>query len=366
MEFCYFNPIPWPHQPERPKQWPFPNRHFDPICAHELYRKQIEQFIFAEECGFDWVGVGEDHMTAFSLTPNPSLIMAILSQVTKRVKLAVLGYPLPLLNPLRVAEETAMLDVISGGRLVVGFIRGVPQNYAAYNVDPDESRARFDEASRLIVKAWTEPDTFSWESPHYQYPTVALWPLPLQKPHPPLIYSANSVASAIVGAKQRAMIGTIHLYNRNAIQQVKEAFTAYREQARADGWEPSNDRFIIGLQACIADTDEEAQRLLAPALDYQYNVLSGTFNAQKREIARTKPGYGLSPTEEDPPTLSERLAHRILLCGSPETVAGQIAWLRDKLGVGVMSLQFQVGNVDDRIVRRGMELFGNEIVSKLS
>ena len=364
MEFCYFTPIPWPHQPERPKQWPFPNRSFDPLIAHKYYRSQIEQLVLAEECGFDWVATGEDHMTAYSLTPSPSLIMSIAAYLTHRVKLAILGLPLPLLNPIRVAEECAMLDVISGGRFVAGFIRGVPQNYAAYNVDPNESRGRFEEASELILKAWTANEVFSWDGAFYRYPKVSLWPLPYQKPHPPLVFSANSTTSAIAAAKVRSSIGAIHLYNRNALDQIKEATTAYRQQALADGWTPAPDRFLIGLQTCIAETDADAERLLAPALDYQFNVLSGTYNAQKREIARTKPGYGLSPVEENPPSLSERLAHHIVLCGSPKTVVDQIKYLIDFLGVGVVSMHFQVGNIDPHAVMNGMRLFREAVSAR--
>src|SRR5262245_12881260 len=104
MKFCCFNPFPWPGVPERPSVWPFPNSSFDPQKAPDFFRTQIEQLIFAEECGFDWVAVGEDHMTAYGVTPNPNLILSIVSHNTKRVKLAILGVPLPLLNPIRVAE----------------------------------------------------------------------------------------------------------------------------------------------------------------------------------------------------------------------------------------------------------------------
>jgi alkanesulfonate monooxygenase SsuD/methylene tetrahydromethanopterin reductase-like flavin-dependent oxidoreductase (luciferase family) len=364
MLFCCFNPIPWPNVPERPSAWPYPNRHFDPDWAHTYYRSQIEQLRFAEECGFDWVGLGEDHMTAYSLTPNPALIVSIVGYLTQRVKLAIMGLPLPLLNPIRAAEECAMLDVLTGGRLIVGFIRGVPQNYAAYNVEPNESRERFEEASQIIVRAWTEADTFSWCGKYYQFPTISLWPRPIQTPHPPLIYSANSKESGVIGAKNRAMIGTIHLYNRNAVSMVQEVIAAYKQQARSDGWEPSPDRFLIGLQTCIADSDAEARRLLKPALYYHYNILSGTFNAQKREIARTKPGYGITPVEEKPLTLEERLQNHLILCGAPDTVAGQIEYLRQTLGVGVISMQFQVGNLDDATVRKGMALFHSKVLPR--
>jgi alkanesulfonate monooxygenase SsuD/methylene tetrahydromethanopterin reductase-like flavin-dependent oxidoreductase (luciferase family) len=364
IQFCCFNPFPWPTIPARPSSWPFPNQHFDAIRAHYLYKEQIDQLVFAEECGFDWVAVGEDHMTAYSLTPNPTLILSILSYVTTRVKLAILGLPLPLLNPIRVAEECAMLDVLSNGRLVAGFIRGVPQNYSAYNVEPNESRARFEEATQLIVQAWTSKETFPWSGTFYNFPAVSLWPQPLQRPHPPLVFSANSKESAIVGARHRAIIGAIHLYNRNALELIKSAIDAYTAQAAVDGWEPSPDRFLIGLPTCVADSDAEAQQRLALALDYQFNVLSGTYNAQKRAIAKTKPGYGLSPVEDHPPTLAERLANHLVLCGSPETVSAQIGFLREHLGVGVISMHFKVGDMADSFVREGMKLFAEHVLPR--
>lgn len=360
MKFCCFNPMPWKNLSERPRVWPFPNDEFDPKLCETLYSSYIEQLVFAEECGFDWVGLGEDHMTAYSVTPNPNLILAILSQRTRRVRLAILGCPLPLHNPIRTAEECAMLDILSGGRLVVGFIRGVPQNYAAYNVDPNESRERFAEANDLILKSWTADEIFEWSGKYYNFPTVSLWPTPLQKP-PPIVYSANSETSAIYAAQRRATIGAIHLYNRNALELVKKAYNAYRTEASDARWQPEADRFLLGLQTCIAETDEEARKSLEPALDYQYNVLSGTYNAEKRRIA-AQTGYGLSPVEENPPTLDERLAYGIVLCGSPQTVIDQIEQLHDELGAGIISMHFQVGNISDATVRKGMQLFSDFVL----
>ena len=357
LRFCCFNPIPWPRLRRRPERFPFPNADFDPVFAHDYFRSQIEQLIFAEQADFDWVALGEDHMTAYGLTPNPNLLLSIVAHATTRVKLAIFGAPLPLLNPLRVAEECSMLDVISNGRLVVGFIRGVPQNYAAYNVEPDESRERFSEAAALIVKAWTTREPFSWNGRFYRFPVVSIWPLPVQQPHPPLLFSANSAESAVVGARQRAMIGAIHLYTRDSIQRVATAIDAYKAQARIDGWDATPDRFVLGLQTCIASTDADAERLMEPALRYQYEVLSGTYDAEKRAIARTKPGYGASPVEEHPPSLAERLALGIVLCGSPARVVDQIHQLRERLGIGVLSMQFQIGNLSEDVAREGMRLF---------
>jgi alkanesulfonate monooxygenase SsuD/methylene tetrahydromethanopterin reductase-like flavin-dependent oxidoreductase (luciferase family) len=121
------------------------------------------------------------------------------------------------------------------------------------------------------------------------------------------------------------------------------------------------DRFLIGLPTCIAETDELARSLLDPALDYQFTVLSGTYDIQKREIAQTKPGYGYSPVEENPPSLTERIDSRTVLCGSPATVTSQIHYLRERLGVGLISMHFQIGNMPDSAVRCGMRLFRDEV-----
>src|SRR5579864_7987093 len=276
-QFCYFTAISAPFAKRRPPSFPFPNTEFDPAKAGERYRNEIAQLGLAEGCGFDWVGVGEDHMSAYSMVPNPSVIASILSQLTTKFKLAVLGFPLPLLNPLRGAEECSMLDHLSGGRLVAGFVRGSPQNYAAYNVEPDESRGRFDEAVQLIVRSWTEKGVFEWPGQYYRFPAVSIWPSPLQLPYPPLVFSANSPESALVGAKHRQIIGNIHLYSRNALETVKKCIAVYCERAHNDGWEPSSDRFLIGLPTCIADCDAEAQDCLDSALQYNFNVLSGTY-----------------------------------------------------------------------------------------
>jgi len=359
--FCCFNPMPWPNVDQKPSKWPYPNHHFNAASGHLLYRSYIDQLVFAEQCGFDWIGIAEDHFTAYSIIPNPNILISVLSQLTSRVKLAILGLPIPLLNPIRVAEEVAMLDVLSNGRVVAGFIRGVPQNYAAYNFSPDESRARFNEASELIKKAWTSPDIFSWKGDYYNYPTVSLWPRPIQTPHPPLIYSANSLESATLAAKHRVTIAAIHLYSRNAIDIMRASIEAYKRQARSDGWDPPADRFFIGVQVCIAQSNQQAEDLFTPALDYQFGILSGTFNEQKRELAKNS-SYGYTPIEENPPTYKERMANKIIISGDPKAVIEQIKDLEERLGVGTISLQFQVGNMKNKDVLNGMSLFRDQVL----
>src|SRR5205814_8270507 len=131
----------------------------------------------ADRVGFDWVACSEHHYSSSSLSPNPILLAAAVSQHLKRAKIALLGPTLPLTNPVRVAEEFAMLDNLTGGRLVAGLLRGTPNEFATYGINPDETRAQYEEGIELVRKALTEPQPYGWQARHYQYPTISIWPL---------------------------------------------------------------------------------------------------------------------------------------------------------------------------------------------
>jgi alkanesulfonate monooxygenase SsuD/methylene tetrahydromethanopterin reductase-like flavin-dependent oxidoreductase (luciferase family) len=152
----------------------------------------FDQFRCADEFGFDWVTVAEHHYSGFSLTPNPMVMADALSQIVRGAKIAVLGPTLPILNPVRVAEEIAMLDTMTGGRLVAGMMRGTPNEYVTYNINPAESCERFAEALHLIRRAWTETRPFGWLGRYYQHRTISIWPRPVQQPNPPLYMSGSS------------------------------------------------------------------------------------------------------------------------------------------------------------------------------
>ena len=139
-----------------PSAWvTLPNTYFDRTKGHELYNRYLDELEFADQLGFDGLGVNEHHQNAYGLMPIPGVIAGALSRRTKG-KIAVLGRALPLLNnPLVVAEEFAMLDQITGGRLIAGFVRGIGSEYHSWGINPTESLARFQEAHDLITRAWT-------------------------------------------------------------------------------------------------------------------------------------------------------------------------------------------------------------------
>src|SRR5579884_2622653 len=176
MKFYYFHLMPWPHLPEDFDEryescWVnLPNSIYDPEKGQEVYNEYLDELVAAEEFGWDGVCVNEHHQNAYGTMPSPNIIAAMLTQRTKRCQIAIVGNALPLrMDPLRIAEEIAMLDVISGGRIISGFVRGTGMEYYSLNVNPTQSRDRFYEAHDLIIKAWTEPGPFRWIGKYYKY-----------------------------------------------------------------------------------------------------------------------------------------------------------------------------------------------------
>ena len=193
MRFICFHLMP--HRPldfvERAKHrsaWVvLPNTLYDPKRGAEKYQSYIDQLASAEKLGFGAITVNEHHQTAYGMMPAPNLIASALIQRTRTVTMAILGRALPLVgNPLSIAEEFAMLDNLSKGRIIAGFVRGIGTEYHATGLNPALSHERYQEAHDLIVAAWTRPGPFAFEGEHYNYRYVNLWPRPYQTPHPPI------------------------------------------------------------------------------------------------------------------------------------------------------------------------------------
>jgi alkanesulfonate monooxygenase SsuD/methylene tetrahydromethanopterin reductase-like flavin-dependent oxidoreductase (luciferase family) len=185
LQVGFFSEMPYkPLDPDHP--WPVPSKFYDPLKGSELYRNALDQFVRADQLGYDVLAINEQHFKPSNVTPSPNLLFANLATRTERAKLLPYGALLPLHSPIRIAEEYAMLDVLSRGRLLAGFVRGGPSNHLAYNIPPDDNRGRYEEAWELIVKAWTEDTPFSWKRTYFDFETVNVWPKTFQKPHPPI------------------------------------------------------------------------------------------------------------------------------------------------------------------------------------
>ena len=368
MLFNYFHLMPWPYCEEPPTSWPVSNKTFDAAKAQELYKTYIDVMVFAEECGFDWVGCNEHHFSPYGLMSNCNLIGAVLANRTSKIKLGMLGNLVPLLNPVRVAEEYAMIDVMSGGRLIAGFMRGIPHEYRAYNVNPDESMGRLDEAAELIVKCWTSDEPFRWEGKYYNYPSISIWPRPMQKPSPQLLMSAASEESAAFAAKHKAIMGMTLIADLDVARKNMEF---YKKTARSYGWEPGPQHLLSGHQCVIAETDDEAIALMRGGLDYFHRVLMRPQREVQSQVLNQTGYYGQQDSKQyfdkrlatlRERTLEEQIEAGTVLCGSPESIVKQMKNIHAALGHGVINMTMKIGNLPDAAVRRGMELFRDRVL----
>src|SRR5438874_11443898 len=188
MRFFSFHLMPYPALPDDydgPAWVTCPNSLFDPAVGNQIYNRYLDELILAEELGFDGVCVNEHHQNAYGLMPSPNLMASVLARQTSRMKIAVVGNALPLYDPpTRVAEEFAMIDCISGGRLIAGMVVGGGPEYYSFSINPAHARERFQEAHDIIKRVWTEPGPFEFIGKHYKLRYVNSWPRPVQQPHP--------------------------------------------------------------------------------------------------------------------------------------------------------------------------------------
>ena len=367
MKFSYFHLMPWTEDAGPGNIWPVPNRHFDPRKGTDLYNLYLDNMAYAEQCGFDWVSCNEHHFSPYGLMANCNLVGSVLIHKTKKARIAMCGNLLPLLNPIRVAEEYAMLDVMSGGRLIAGFMRGIPHEYVAYNISPDESWERLAEAYELVIKAWTEPEPFGWEGKYYQYRAVSIWPRPFQKPHPRILMSASNPESAKFAAERRAIMGMVMLPD---LASAKESIRVYYETARANGWEPTADDILIGAHTSVANTFDEAKANLGEGLKYFYDVLAGGPRTAQRIVVQKTRYYQDEKMQKTiasrravlkETTIEERIDKGMVLCGTPDMVVDQIKRMKQELGHGVMNINMKIGNIPDESVRQSMKLWGDHV-----
>ncbi len=360
MKAALFTPVPYAG-PAKWGTWPTPATDYSAEIAERSMRQALEQFELADQVGFDWVTVAEHHYAPLSLTPAPMLLAGALAERVKRARIAVLGASLPIQNPVRVAEELAMIDTLTGGRLVAGLLRGTSNEYATYGTNPAESRERFEEGVELVLRAWTEPEPFGWQGRYYEFRAISIWPRPVQQPHPPLFMSGSSPESAEFAARNRIGLGLAI----TTLPRARESAAHYREHAAALGWQPSPDQVLYRLTVHVAESDEEA------LADMEMAGLTkgggGSFSTSNRAVdeAAARAGYYGRETRAqrgrlDHHGLSERVELGQLLLGGPETVLEQVRAVHKGLRPGILDLVF--APVGHQKTLRAIELFGTRVL----
>ncbi len=343
--------------------WPVPADDFSSDIAQESYETMLNQAEMADQLGWNWVSVAEHHYAPFSIAPNPMVMAAAFSQRVKTAKIALMGPDIPILNPVRVAEEFAMLDTLTGGRVIAGMMRGTPNEYVTYNINPNESRDRFQESLKLIKMVWTEKQPFGWQGRHYQFRTISIWPRPKQTPHPPIFMSGSSKDSGKFAAENKVGIG----FAVTTLAAASEAASYYRSVSRDIGWEPTKDDVVYRIPFHVADTDDQAIEDLKVAGSTKFKGL-GILNPDMMRVLRgTKYFSDDDNRHREAQSASSELGDRIkcgqVLVGSPDTILNQIGNIRDKLGPGILDLA-NAGQMGDKTTK-SMELMATKVLPQI-
>ncbi len=351
-----------------------PSSLYDPVRGHELYNVYLDELEYAEECGFDGIGVNEHHANGYGLMPSPNLMAAALARRTSKSALVVLGNSIALYNPpLRVAEEFAMLDVISGGRLLAGFPVGTSMdtNYC-YGQIPALTREKYREAHELIKRAWLEDEPFTFNGRYTQLRYANCWPKPVQSPPPIFIPGGGSLETYDFCLEN----DYVYCYlSFTGYRRAKQLMDGYWERVEEYGKDDSPYRAGFAQTIVVAETDEEAEKEYREHIDYFYNrclhVYPGFADAPGyRTIKTLKANVTSQMTEQAFGNVSSMSWQQLIddgyiIAGSPDTVANQMKELATSLRVGNIFCLIHVGNMPQDKCMRSTKLFADEVMPQL-
>jgi alkanesulfonate monooxygenase SsuD/methylene tetrahydromethanopterin reductase-like flavin-dependent oxidoreductase (luciferase family) len=379
MRFTWFNLMPWPYLPDDFREqhrsvWvDIDSRLYDPVRGHAVYNDYLDLLEYADTLGFDGIGVNEHHQNGYGLMPSPNLMAAALARRTSRAALVVLGNSIALYNPpVRVAEEFAMLDVMSGGRLVAGFPVGTSMdtNYC-YGVIPGLTREKYAEAHELIMRAWAEEKPFAFNGRWTKLRHVNLWPKPLQQPHPPIhIPGGGSVETFDFCIDNTYCYSYLSFSGYLRAHALMSAYWKRVEERQTPDLSPYRAGFA---QTCfVAETDAEAERLYSKHAHYFYNrclhVFPGFADAPGyRTIKTLQTGVLSQYARSEYPKLSwkDLVEGGYIIAGSPATVRQRFEELIKGLRVGNIFLLLHVGDMPKEKCMYSTKLFADKVLPHL-
>lgn len=369
-----------------------PNRFFDRAHGAKLLNQYLDEKIYtdAELLSFDGVMLNEHHGTPFCLGAVMDVEASIVAKTTKRVKIALLGNPVPTVsNALRLAEELAMIDLISNGRMITGWVRGAGSEQLANNANPAYNREMYEEGVDFIIKAWTTPGPFRYEGKHFHFRHVNPWVLPLQTPHPPFwIPGLISPETAAWCAKRRYPY--VALATR--LEPTLELWDFYSQAAAREGYQAGPENFGYLQPVMVADTQERAEemgkRILFGGAFAHFArpewMFPPGYNSKEatRRLARTnfganaasKPLYGdggeesVEAIEAVKKTIysgyPDVLKDMVMIAGTPDTVIPKLKKVMDILRPGIFSFWLD-GPVPFPDRKRCLDLLNRDVIPAL-
>ncbi|MCY4500749.1 MAG: LLM class flavin-dependent oxidoreductase, partial [Alphaproteobacteria bacterium] len=379
-----YTELPDDFREQNPSVWvDIHSRLFDPERAHYMYNDFMDEMEYAAEVGFDAVCCNEHHSNGYGLMPSPNLIASALARrANPDTALCVMGNSLALYNPpTRVAEEFAMIDCISGGRLIAGFPVGSPMDTCyAYGQNPSLLRERYLEAHDLVMRAWTEPDTFAFDGRFNQQRYVNIWPRPVQKPHPPVwVPGGGSVETWRWCAEMDYVYCYLSYFGYKAGLQTMQGFW---EEMKRLGKEPNPYRAGFLQFVGVAETEAEAYELYREPAEYFYGRC---LHIDPRFAA--PPGYTTEATQRAGiqsqvanAAMQNRKALQVsksarefdaildngyVIIGTPDQVAEKLRHVIHDLRFGQLMLLLQFGNMDKQLAKYNSRLYAEQVMPQL-
>jgi len=346
----------------------FPNSYFDREKAAANYQRYIDEYQWADEVGFDGLMFNEHHSTPSCSDASVNMIAGIVARITKRAKLLILGNILPVHeNPVYVGEQIAMVDLISGGRVLSGFVRGIGIETWWSNVNPVHNRERFEEAHDLILKSWTTTGPFRWEGRHYHFRHINPWVRPLQRPHPPIWVPGTASPETALWAGRRGYTYVPFLVPLNI---ASELFDYYRQGAAEAGRQVSPDNLGFMICAVTADSKEKAREAGKYLMWRMGPTLRGPVELFAPVGMRSRSGAQFAmrarPVSLAKMSYDELLEHGLIVADVPERVAERFQKVNETLGIGHLLLQAHESKMDHPTTMRSIELIGQKVIPQVA
>lgn len=377
MKFYFFHLMPYggldlDYDKIHESAWvTLPNAYYDPKLGHELYNRYLDELELSETLGFDGVCVNEHHQTAYGMMPAPNVLAGALARRTTKAMICVLGRALPILdNPLTVAEEYAMIDNLTGGRLIAGFVRGLGCEYHASMANPAESLARFREAHDLIIEAWTRPGPFEFDGKYYHFQYVNLWPRPYQTPHPP-VWIPSQGSSETVDFAAHPDRRYVYLITFSPVASVTRNLNAYRARCEKYGYDCPPEQLGWALPLYVAETDEKAVTEARPHIEAFFNKFikapveykmppAYSSLASYKYVMETK-----FKVREQYLSIEKLMDEGMFMCGSAATVAERLAAHQAEMGFGNLVTMLQFATLPRELTEKNLRIFAEDVMPKL-
>ncbi|TFF42586.1 LLM class flavin-dependent oxidoreductase [Pseudomonas sp. RIT623] len=389
MKISYFQQVPYRSLPDD-----FESRHESVVTTpyHDLvtpegirsaFKDALDEMMFAARCGFDGIAITEHGQSSYDMMPNPDLFQSVVAYMTEQEGLETAIYPLgrslgKTREPLRVAEEQAMLDCMSGGRLICGFPIGLAYDANSNNgVAPMETRERFDENLELILRAWREREPFAFNGKFTKLSKVNIWPRPLQTaPHPPVWITA-------IGNPNTMKFILENNYGFNYFGWFgpkvtgRRIFDRFQQIAEELGKEVNPYQVGFMQMVAVAETDAEAERLYARHAEYFFRKSLGGIGMNRLALPGGIDIRGLEFIYRDPKdfgiyekmrtiTFKELVECGAIICGSPSTVRERIKEFASDFKIGNLHAMLQFGSMPTELAKYNIELFAREVKPHLS